>query len=364
MSQATASARVGSAEPAVRQRSRRQVLRPLLMLGGIAIVLVASVTLWLRSGRWVAIDDSYVRAGRLLVATDVSGIVASVDVHEGERVSKGQVLFRLDPRAFRIALDHADAELASARANAAAQQDDYKRMLQQAAAMAANVASDRIVYERAARLVGKSVVSRAEYDTARYKLAADGATLAALREQAQVQLMQIGGRPDLPVDQLPAVQAAQANVAEAQRQYADSIVRAPFAGVVTQVANLQPGTYLPAATAAFGLVSTTNIWIEANPKETELTWVKPGDKVDVSVDTYPGRVWKGVVQSVAPASGAEFSVLPAQNASGNWVKVVQRIPLRIALDPTRDAPVLRAGMSVTVDIDTRHVRTLSDLWPW
>ncbi len=364
MSQATVSARVGNAEPATRQRSRRRLLRPLLMLGGIAIVVVASTVFWLRSGRWVAIDDSYVRAGKLLVATDVSGIVATVDVREGEHVTKGQVLFRLDARAFRIALDRANAELASARANAAAQQGDYQRMLQEAAAMAANVASDRIVYQRAARLVGSSVVSRADYDTARYKLAADSATLGALREQAQVQLMQIAGKPDLPLDALPAVQAAQANVAEAQRQYDRSIVRAPFAGIVTQVANLQPGTYLPAATAAFGLVSDTNIWVEANPKETELTWVKAGDKVDVSVDTYPGRVWTGVVQSVAPASGAEFSVLPAQNASGNWVKVVQRIPLRIVLDPAQGAPPLRAGMSVTAAVDTRHVRTLSDLWPW
>jgi membrane fusion protein, multidrug efflux system len=364
MSQATVSARVGTAEPAVRQRSRPRLLRPLLMLGGIALVLIASVTFWLRTGRWVAIDDSYVRAGKLLVATDVSGIVASVDVHEGEHVTKGQVLFRLDPRAFEIALDRARAQLATARLTMAGAQRDYHRMLQDQAAMAANVASDRIAFDRAAKLVGHGDVARAEYDTARYKFEAETATLASLKDQAAVQLIKLGGSPDLPVDQLPAVAAAQANVAEARRKYDHSIVRAPFAGIVTQVSNLQPGTYLPAATAAFGLVSGTHIWVEANPKETELTWVRPGDKVDVYVDTYPGHVWKGEVQSIAPASGSEFSVLPAQNSSGNWVKVVQRIPLRIQLDPTNDAPVLRAGMSVTAEIDTGHVRTLSDLWPW
>ncbi len=363
MSQATVSTRVGNVEPSTTQRSRPRLLRLLLMVGGVALVLVAAVTVWLESGRWVSISDSYARAGKLLVATDVSGVVKSIDVTEGEHVTKGQVLFRLDPLPFRIALDRARANLAAARVNAAAQQVDYQRMLEDAAAMAANVASDRIAFERAARLVGNSVVSRAQYDAARYKLAAASATLGSLQDQAQVQLIQIGGKPDLPVDELPAVAAARANVAEAQREYNDSIVRAPFAGIVTQVSNLQPGTYLPAATAAFGLVSDTNIWVEANPKETALTWVKPGDKVRVTVDTYPGRVWKGVVQSIAPASGAEFSVLPAQNASGNWVKVVQRIPLRIQLDPAKGAPPLRAGMSVTANIDTRHVRTLSELLP-
>lgn len=364
MSQATVSSRVGDAEVATRPRNRTRLLRPLLMLGGIALVLIASVTYWLNSGRWVAINDSYARADKLLVATDVSGIVASIAVHEGERVTKGQVLFRLDARSFTIALDLARANLAAARINATAQQRDYQRMLQDEAAMAANVASDRITFGRAARLVGKGVVARSDYDTARYKLAADSATLASLQDQAQVQLIQIGGSPNLPVDQLPAVAAMRANLAEAQRHYEDSIVRAAFSGIVTQVSNLTVGTYLPAATAAFGLVSSTHLWVEANPKETELTWVKPGDKVRVSVDTYPGRVWKGVVQSIAPASGAEFSVLPAQNASGNWVKVVQRIPLRIVLKPAKGAPPLRAGMSVTANIDTGHVRKFSDLWPW
>ena len=364
MSEATVTGRVGDAAVLARPRNRTRVLRPLLMLGGIALVLIAAVAYWLNSGRWVSISDSYVRAGKLLVATDVSGIVGSIDVHEGERVTKGQVLFRLDPRSFKIAIDLARANLAAARINAMAQQRDYQRMLKDEAAMAANVASDRITFERAARLVGKGVVARSDDDAARYKLAADSATLGSLQEQAQVQLIQIGGSPDLPVDQLPAVAAMQAKLAEAQREYNHSIVRAAFPGIVTQVSNLTVGTYLPAATAAFGLVSNTDPWVEANPKETELTWVKPGDKVRVSVDTYPGRVWKGVVQSIAPASGAEFSVLPAQNASGNWVKVVQRIPLRIVLKPVKGAPPLRAGMSVTANIDTSHVRTFSDLWPW
>jgi membrane fusion protein (multidrug efflux system) len=151
-------------------------------------------------------------------------------------------------------------------------------------------------------------------------------------------------------------------VDEAQRELDHTVIYAPFDGIVTQVDTVQPGMYLAASTAAFGIVSTQDVWVEANPKETELTWVKPGDSVDVDVDTYPGRTWKGVVESIAPNSGSEFSVLPAQNTSGNWVKVVQRIPVRVRVDMKPGDPPLRAGMSADIDIDTGHVRTLSDLY--
>ncbi len=145
-------------------------------------------------------------------------------------------------------------------------------------------------------------------------------------------------------------------------------MRAPFNGIVTQVDALQPGTYLVSQTAALtntgavGLVSTDNVWIDAHIKETDLTYVKPGDPVGIFVDTYPSRVWVGTVESISPASGSEFSILPAQNASGNWVKVVQRISVRIRVDRKPDDPVLRAGMSVTVDIDTGHRRSLFELF--
>jgi membrane fusion protein (multidrug efflux system) len=151
-------------------------------------------------------------------------------------------------------------------------------------------------------------------------------------------------------------------VDEAQRQLDDTVVRAPFDGIVTQVPMLQPGMYLPAGTSAFGLISTERVWIDANPKETELTWVKPGDTVDVTIDTYPGRTWTGVVESISAGSGSQFSIIPAQNASGNWVKVVQRIPLRIEVQTKPGDPPLRAGMSVVADIDTGHTRSLHDLY--
>jgi membrane fusion protein (multidrug efflux system) len=140
------------------------------------------------------------------------------------------------------------------------------------------------------------------------------------------------------------------------------VVRAPFDGIVTQVDQLQPGQYLAANTAAFGLIGDDRVWVDANAKETDLTYVKPGDPVSIAVDTYPGHVWTGRVESISPASGATFSVLPAQNASGNWVKVVQRIPVRIAVERRPDDPPLRVGMSVVADIDTGHRRSLGDLF--
>ncbi len=192
--------------------------------------------------------------------------------------------------------------------------------------------SDQANFDRFATLVKSGGVTRAEYDNARFALLADQHAVESLKQQATVQLAQLGGSADAPVEQLPQYLAAQAKVDEAQRELDHTVIHAPFAGIVTDVDSVQPGMYLAASTAAFGLVSSERVWVEADPKETELTWVKPGDHVDVTVDTYPGRTWQGVVESIMPNSGSEFSVLPAQNTSGNWVKVVQRIPVRIHVD--------------------------------
>ena len=343
-------------------RYRRRVLRPVLMLGGVVAVIVASLVYWVNGGRYVSIDDAYVRAAKLAVATDVSGIVQEVDVKEGQVVQKGDVLFRLDPRPFQIAVDGARANLAQMALTVNAAKRDYQRMLRDVQAKQAQVQADQAAFDRYANLVKGGSVTRADYDDARFKLAANQAAVQSLQEQAQVQLARLGGNPDIAPADVPQYKEAQAKLDEAQRQLDHTIVKAPFAGVVTQVDQVQPGQYLAAATAAFGLVSTERVWVEASPKETDLTYVKPGDTVEVTVDTYPGRTWKGVVQSIAPNSGSEFSVLPAQNASGNWVKVVQRIPLRVQVERHPGDPDLRAGMSVKVDIDTGHTRHFSDLF--
>ena len=349
----------GLARPAL--RSSRRVLRPLLMLGGIAVVVLGGGWYWLQGGRVVSIDDAYVRAAKLAVATDVSGIVTEVAVREGQRVKQGDILFRLDPRPFEIALAGARANLAGIALGVDAMKRDYQRMLRDTDAQAARVQSAQASFDRFANLVKGGGVTRSEYDDARFRLAADQAAVEGLKTQASVQLARLAGDPQLDPARSPQYMQAQSTADEAQRQLDHTIVRAAFAGIATQVETLQPGMYLAASTAALGLVSTERVWVEANPKETDLTHVVTGAHVDLLVDTYPDHRWHGTVESIAPASGAEFSVLPAQNASGNWVKVVQRIPLRVRIDRQAGEPELRSGMSVVVDIDTGHVRHLKDL---
>jgi membrane fusion protein (multidrug efflux system) len=298
----------------------------------------------------------------MTVSTDVSGIVASIPVHEGETVKKGQTLFILDPQKFQIALDIARANLAQVRLNIESAKADYQAALRDTGARQQQVNADQSTYDRYASLVKQHAVTEQETDDARYKLAADQQAVSASQSQARALLAKLDGNPDIAVADMPAFKQAQAQVAEAEREMNHSIVRAPFDGIVTQVNKLQPGMYLGASTAAFGLVSTDHVWVEAEPKETQLTYAKQGDPVDVSFDLYPGRTWKGTVQSVAPATDQNFSLLPAENSSGNWVKVVQRIPVRVRLDMKPGDPPLRAGMSADIDIDTGHVRTLSDLF--
>jgi len=364
MSQSTTTADTAPrvSEAATRRRIGRRALRPILMLGGILVVIVGASYYWLTGGRYVSIDDAYVRAAKEVIATDVSGIVQEVPVKEGQRVAKGDILLRLDPRPFEIAVASAKANVGGTISGLNAMKIEYKRMLRDVEVKQSQVESDQANFDRFAALVKSGGVTRSEYDNARFQLAANQQSVNALKTAAAVQLARLGGDPEVDVRTMSDYLQAQARLDEAQRQLDHTVIHAPFGGIVTQVETVQPGMYLAAATAAFGLVSTDRIWVEANPKETELTHVRLGNPVELSVDTYPGRTWKASVESIAPNSGSEFSILPAQNTSGNWVKVVQRIPVRIAIERKDGDPELRAGMSVVVDIDTGHHRSWRDLF--
>ncbi len=346
----------------------RALLRATLMLAGIALTLLAAGVAWLRGGRYVSTDNSYIRAAKLMVSTDVSGIVATVNVKQGDEVEKDRILFQLDPRQFEIALSIAQAQLDQVRLTVEAARRDYQRLRSDIAAQDALAANARGVFERAAELAKRNAGSQAAYDHARFALAAEENRLKSLHQGAQVALTRLGGDADIPIDTHPQFLEAKARAAEARRQLDRTIVRAPFAGIVTSVESLQPGTFLVAATAALtntgavGLIAKDNIWIEANMKETDLTFARNGNRADIVIDTYPGRVWKGHVETIFPATTSEFSILPAQNAGGNWVKVVQRIPVRIALERQPGDPPLRAGMSTFVTIDTEQTRGINDLW--
>jgi membrane fusion protein, multidrug efflux system len=359
-------AKARETSPAGAPRNRKR-MRLILLIAVPVIAVAAGLSFYLMGGRYISTDDAYVHAAKLMVSTDISGLVSEVNVREGQSVKAGDVLFRVDPRQFEIALDNAKANLAQTALSIEAMKQDYTRMQSDVGAQQAQVGLDQTTFDRDTALLHSATVSQAAYDQARYVLEVDKNKLEALRQQTQVQLARLGGNADTPVSQHPQYLQAKSQVDEAQRQLDHTVVRAPFDGVVTQVDALQPGTYLVAQTAALtntgaiGLIAANDVWVDANMKETDLTYVKPGDRVDVSVDTYPGHVWTGTVESIAPAAGSEFSILPAQNSSGNWVKVVQRIPVRIRVDPKSENLPLRAGMSVTVEIDTGHRRRISEL---
>ena len=351
----------------VAPQHRRPSLRVVLMAAGIFTVVIGATLFWLRGGRYATTDDAYMQAAKVLVTTDVSGIVSSVNVREGQPVKAGDLLFQIDSSQFQIALDNAQANLHEVALTIESMKSNYQVTLSNVAAQQAQVGLDQVTFDRDAALVSSDSVARETYDQARYSLQLDKSKLVSLQQQAQVELAKLDGNPNIPVTEHPLYQQAKAQVDEAQRQLGHTSVRAPFAGVVTQVDALQPGTYLVSQTAAMtetgaiALVADNQVWVTAQMKETDLTYVKPGNHVDITVDTYPGQVWSGTVESVSPASSSEFSVLPAQNSSGNWVKVVQRVPVRIGITRKPGAAVLRSGMSVYVSIDTGHRRSLGDL---
>src|SRR5438477_10711808 len=262
---------------ASRLTTDRGLLRRVLMIGGVAAVALASLAFWLFAGRYVGTDDAYIHAAQLMVSTDVSGLVEDVDVHQGQHVKAGHVLFRINPEQFRIALDNAKANLAQTRLTLLSMKDDYSRMLKDIAAEQSQVAWNEVTFNRYANLLKLNSIAPAQYDQARFTLATAQSTLASLKEQADVQLAKVGGSISTPVEQLPQFRAGEAQVAEAQRQLNHTVVRAPFDGVVTEVDSLQPGTLVVSALSAFtttsavGLVSTKDLCVEANMKETDLT---------------------------------------------------------------------------------------------
>lgn len=352
------------ATPAALQSNAERVPRPgrarALLFLLLPAILLSIGWAYLAGGRYISTDSAYIQAERVGVATDVSGLVDSVEVQDNQQVSKGQVLFRLRPAAFETALASARAALGTVRNELMNLKASYDQAQAEVAQAQAELPYRQENLRRLEQLLKVSAVSRNNYDDARHELDSTLQRVSVAKAKAQAVLAQLGGQAGSPVDRYPTHQKAQAAVDDAERMLADSVVRAPFDGIVTQVDSLQVGSYLQASQAGMSLISSDRQWVAASPKETELTHVVAGQPVTIRVDSYPGKVWHGVVESLSPASGASFALLPAQNTTGNWVKVVQRIPIRIRIDDTVGKPVLRYGMSVEADIDTGHSRGLPE----
>jgi membrane fusion protein, multidrug efflux system len=352
----------GAGSEEVRPLRRRDRIR-WGMFALLPLVLIVGAYWYVTGGQIMSTDDAYVEAEKVGISTDVAGIVKEVNVKENEQVEAGQILYRLDPRQFQIALDNAKANLAQTALSIEAMRQDYARMVSDIAAQQAQVDLDQTNFNRATMLLRSGTATQAAYDQVQATLQTDKSKLEALREQAQVQLARLGGKADIDATQHPQYLQAKAQVDEAQRQLDHTVVTAPFAGIATDVPSIAPGKYLAASTTAFFLVDTDHVWVTANPKETELTYVRPGQSVTITVDTYPGVEWQGTVESISPAAAQEFSLLPAQNTSGNWVKVVQRVPMRVRVDISdKTKPPLRAGMSADIGVDTGHARGFPHLF--
>lgn len=340
---------------------KKRGLRIALLLLGPLVVVALALWSYLTGGRYAATDNAYVKADILNVATDVSGMVAEVKVREGQRVAPGEVLYQLDSEPFRIALAGAQAQRDVVRNQLLAVHASYNQALAQIQQAQVELDFFQRNIARQTDLASQSISSQAALDQAKRDWLSAQARVRAGKAQAEALLAQIGGRTDEPVEQNAQYRQALAAVDRAARDLSRTQVRAPVAGVATNVAHIQPGSYLAAAQTAFNLVALQDVWVEAYLKETDLAGVRQGDAASLSVDAYPGRVWTARVASIAPATGAEFSVLPAQNSSGNWVKVVQRLTVRLAVERQPDAPELRAGMSVYAAIDTGRIRSLETL---
>jgi len=339
----------------------RKNLRTILLVVVPAVAAVAGLAFYLSGGRYISTDNAYVGAQKVLITPDISGKVSRIVVREGQHVAPGDVLFEIDPEPFRLALAQAQAKLAGVRVDLANLKTNLSSLTTLADLAQKNVELKQRDVERKNALMTKGSGSQLDLDNT-----ATAAVTAQLQAQLALQqkgttLNQLLGNPDLPIEDFPSYRQAKAAVEQAQRDLDHTVLRAPMSGTATQVDAIQLGRFVTAGMPVFSVVDDTEPWVDANPKETDVTYLKVGQPVTIDVDTFPDHPFRGTVSSVSPGTGAQFAILPPQNASGNWVKVVQRLPVRIAFDAGQDISRLRSGMSVTVDIDTPHRRSLGAL---
>lgn len=344
-------------EPA--RRSLGRTLRLPLLIGAPILVLVLAVVFYLRGGRFESTDDAYIGSARVDISANVAGRVIARPIVDNERVRAGQVLFRLDPAPIATNAAEAEATLANARQTLKGARAVYDQRTVELAAARTTLAYQERELRRQKVLAAGGVSSQAQLDAQVQAVAVAKAQVAGAVAAQATALAQLGASPGAP-DSNPQVREAQASLDRARLNQSYTIVRAPQDGTVTKVDQLQVGDYINAAQPVFSLVAP-RVWVTANFKEDQLSFMRRGQPARFKIDAYPGVVLHGRVESLSPGTGSSFSVLPAENATGNWVKVVQRLPVRISIDnPPEDLP-LHAGLSVNVTVDTGHRRTLFGL---
>ena len=340
----------------LRARLERQRLRMILLVAIPTFAALVGSIFYLSGGRYISTDNAYVGAQKVLITPDVSGKVVHVGVREGQQVRPGDELLTLDHEPFQLALDQAKAKLAAARAEYDKLTMNLKTFNTLVELGQNNVDLKQREVQRKSTLVSSMAGSAADLDTSKSALLTAQLQLQLAVQQRDTTLSQLLGNPDLPLEQFPEYAQAKAALDNAQRDLDHTVLRAPISGTATQVDNIQLGRFVTAGTPILSVIDDQGPWVDANPKETDITHLRVGQKATLEVDSFPDHTFKGSVIAVSPGTGAQFSILPPQNATGNWVKVVQRVPVRIAFDKDEDTHLLRSGMSVVVEIDTGHSR--------
>ena len=352
-----------AAEPRRRLLAALRRYRRVLLLVVLPLVAVtAGVAFYLHGGRYVTTDDAYVGAQKVLITPDVSGKIVNVAVKEGQTVTTGDTLFQIDQVPFKLAVAQARAKLEDAKTSHETLVANVKLYGQTLDIVNAGIALKQKDVERKSSLVKSNAGSQLDLDNSGTALVTAQAQLQLVKMQQSNALNQLLGNPNLPLEEFPAYMQAKAALDDAQRNLDLTTVRAPMNGVATQVDQIQLGRFVMAGAPVFSVIDIAAPWVDANPKESDFTYVAVGQSVTIDVDAFPNHVFKGTIGSLSPGTGAQFAILPPQNATGNFVKVVQRVPVRIYFDANdKYVRKLKAGMSAYTSIDTNHRRSIAAL---
>jgi membrane fusion protein (multidrug efflux system) len=303
---------------------------------------------------YVSTDNAFIRAAKVSINARVAGQVVEIAVEDNQRVRRGQVLFRIDPEPYQIAVDQAEARLVSARLQIDALKATYRQQQAELQSAKDSAAFSEREFDRKKALVASDFTSRAVYERTETDLKIARQHIVSIEQQIASTVVGLGGDADIEIDRHPTVRAAKLQLDRARLDLSYAVVTAPEDGIVTKVDELQVGGFVNPGASVFTLLSSRSIWIEANFRETGLTHMRPGQEATIDVDAYPDRTFKAHIVSMSPGTGSDFSVLPPENATGNWVKVVQRLPVRLELDEVDPNRPLFSGISVTARVDTRH----------
>lgn len=337
----------------------RSSRRLILLVVIPAIAAMVGVFIYLSGGRYATTDNAYTKADVISIRPRVAGAVAERLVAENDHVSAGQLLLVLDRKPYEVALAKAEAKRDEVRTNLAALHASYSEKQSELQLAITNRDYAANEEKRQSNLAARKLVAKADYDEVSHTRRVSDQQVITLEQDVKRIAESLGGDANTPIEQHPSYKAAQAEVEQAQLNLDYTQITAPKDGIVTKPP--EAGEFVSMGSAVMSLVASDNLWVEANFIETDLTHVRVGQTVKVHVDTYPDVAWEGEVQSISPATGAEFSVIPAQNATGNWVKIAQRVPVRISIKPNGNAPALQAGLSTGIEIDTGYKRSLFGL---